>query len=356
MARKFVLPLCIAERAQGYNSHIFCSDNCDELKFYIYIPFKITGKYLLLFPVYLLQIGLCLLKNKDAVIVCHNTTSAFIPLLISYFLKIRRRVYFNHGVPFVGYSGVVRRLLYQIERINIKFCTEVLTVSSVMQSYLENLNDEKKLIRVIHHGSACGIEPVDSKANTISPDVRVIRQRESRLTILFVGRPEKRKGFHLVLSLWNDYMLGADCMLVLCGPDRSDVESYLGLVPENIIALGHRIDMAEIYCSCDVLWLPSLHEGLPYSVLEAFSVGKPVVVNEIPGITTLVETGKTGWLVHNNSIEDYVAIFAMLMQFPSLASALAQNCIEVAAKFSRKEFMMSYLRWLKSDRLDFRDE
>ena len=68
-----------------------------------------------------------------------------------------------------------------------------------------------------------------------------------------------------------------------------------------------------------------------------------MVVNDIPGIATLVETGKTGWLVQNNSIEGYVGIFKMLMQSPLLASSLAQNCIEVAAKFSRKEFMMSYL-------------
>ena len=113
--------------------------------------------------------------------------------------------------------------------------------------------------------------------------------------------------------------------------------------------------MAEIYCSCDVLWLPSLHEGLPYSVLEALSAGKPAVVNEIPGITKLVETGKTGWLVQNNSIEAYVEIFEMLIQYPSLASSLTQNCVEVAAKFSRKEFMKSYLRWLKSDRIQTRD-
>ena len=46
MARKFVLPLCMAEREQGYNSRIFCSDNHDDLKFYIHIPFKVTGKYL----------------------------------------------------------------------------------------------------------------------------------------------------------------------------------------------------------------------------------------------------------------------------------------------------------------------
>jgi glycosyltransferase involved in cell wall biosynthesis len=46
-----------------------------------------------------------------------------------------------------------------------------------------------------------------------------------------------------------------------------------------------------------MLVLPSLTEGLPNVVLEAFAYKTPVVATAVGGVPELVKDGETGWLV-----------------------------------------------------------
>jgi glycosyltransferase involved in cell wall biosynthesis len=73
------------------------------------------------------------------------------------------------------------------------------------------------------------------------------------------------------------------------------VES-LGL-PRAVTFLGERGDARQIIGAIDVLILPSLTEGLPNVVLEAFAYKTPVVATAVGGVPELVKDDETGWLV-----------------------------------------------------------
>jgi glycosyltransferase involved in cell wall biosynthesis len=61
--------------------------------------------------------------------------------------------------------------------------------------------------------------------------------------------------------------------------------------------VGFRRDLAEVFSIMDFMVLPSLSEGLPNVVLEAFAACKPVVASNIGGVPEVVEEGISGYLV-----------------------------------------------------------
>ena len=64
--------------------------------------------------------------------------------------------------------------------------------------------------------------------------------------------------------------------------------------------LGERKDAASVLSLYDVFVLPSLWEGLPFVLVEAAGLGKPIVATAVDGVPEILEDGKTGLLVPPN--------------------------------------------------------
>ena len=60
--------------------------------------------------------------------------------------------------------------------------------------------------------------------------------------------------------------------------------------------MGYRHDGPELLNASDIVTLTSRWEGLPYALLEAICLKKPVVVTDIPGNRDLVANGESGYL------------------------------------------------------------
>lgn len=60
---------------------------------------------------------------------------------------------------------------------------------------------------------------------------------------------------------------------------------------------GHCEDVATAYANCHIAVLPSYREGLPKSLLEAASCGRPIIATDVPGCREIVRQGKNGLLV-----------------------------------------------------------
>lgn len=69
---------------------------------------------------------------------------------------------------------------------------------------------------------------------------------------------------------------------------------------ENVFFLGN-IPAAGRYCYlCDLFILTSNYEGLPMTIIEAMSYGKPIVASNVGGISEIVENGKNGFISEND--------------------------------------------------------
>lgn len=79
-------------------------------------------------------------------------------------------------------------------------------------------------------------------------------------------------------------------------PDMLALAARLGIA-DRLHLPGPEDDIASCYKAMDVVMLTSRHEGLPNVLLEAQSVGVPVVAPDVGGIGEAVLSGVTGWTV-----------------------------------------------------------
>ena len=81
-------------------------------------------------------------------------------------------------------------------------------------------------------------------------------------------------------------------------------------VEDAVRIAGYRDDTRPFLQAADALVLPSLSEGQPLSILEAWRDGLPVIVSDIPELAELVDDGVTGFLFELAARSRGLAIWA----------------------------------------------
>lgn len=66
---------------------------------------------------------------------------------------------------------------------------------------------------------------------------------------------------------------------------------------------GATTDVRPYIENCSIYVLPSYHEGMPRTVLEAMAMGRPILTTDVPGCRETVVNGENGWLVEKANVE-----------------------------------------------------
>jgi glycosyltransferase involved in cell wall biosynthesis len=196
--------------------------------------------------------------------------------------------------------------------------------------------------QVLGPGSACGLDFADYPPEA---DDALARQRERRklslpdeaFVALYVGRPHKRKGFDFLLKAWlaSGYA-EPDAVLLLAGCNEQDVKRVIGTSRPGIRALGYCHDMHPLYVACDVVVLPSEHEGMGYALLEGGACKRPVVVSDIPGIRMVVSDGVEGLVHPLDDLPAFLECLERLRADPALRKRLGEQGRLKALQFERR--------------------
>jgi len=122
------------------------------------------------------------------------------------------------------------------------------------------------------------------------------------LEILFVGRPEERKGLPILLTAFNALVEHVPCRLTVIGAEREDVLRYVAdpdlLRWMDIRGRVSREDLWKELHRADLLCAPSLSgESFGMVLTEAFAAGTPVIASAIAGYSDVVSDGIDGLLV-----------------------------------------------------------
>ncbi len=152
--------------------------------------------------------------------------------------------------------------------------------------------------------------------------------------LLFVGRIQPLKGLDVAVGALAG--LGRDdaTLVVVGGPSGVEGDDELARVRGLAEDLGvadqvrfvapqpHHL-LSTYYRAADVCLVPSRSESFGLVALEAAACGTPVVAAAVGGLRTLVDDGRTGFLVESRAPAAFAAATAVLLSDPELAGSMA---------------------------------
>jgi glycosyltransferase involved in cell wall biosynthesis len=148
----------------------------------------------------------------------------------------------------------------------------------------------------------------------------------------------------------------AQLLLIGEGKLKSSIETLAEELNlnNNLHFLGKRNDVLQIMPCCDIFLLPSLIEGLPGVILEAFAARLPVVAYNVGGIKEVVLDNETGYLIDkNNEIQFYEAIKQCLKENTEVIKERAYDLVaESYSNVFLAELFLSFYHRLTLEKND----
>ena len=123
-------------------------------------------------------------------------------------------------------------------------------------------------------------------------------------------------------------------IMLVGGLDENDeaiTEDELKACIENseIEYCGYTDDVRPFLEKCSIYVLPSYHEGLPRSVLEAMAIGRPIITTDVPGCRETVENGVNGFLVPAKNSQALANSIIQLVENPFLRRKMAEESYRI---------------------------
>lgn len=176
---------------------------------------------------------------------------------------------------------------------------------------------------------------VDVVGNGVDTDFFCPGQNDAKsIDVLFVGSLITKKGLTNLIEaagILKSRYPKIRIVLAGKGPLKATIIKLVKelQLPENVILFGYadRDALRKLYRCSRINVLPSNHEGLPTTILEAMACGIPVVSTPVGGIPEVVKHGETGLLVNPKQPLELANAISLLMDNREKRRQIARNAL-----------------------------
>ncbi len=158
------------------------------------------------------------------------------------------------------------------------------------------------------------VERISVKPNFAGPLTTPMQDRQGAV---FVGRLSPEKGVRTLVESWKK-LPHIPLTIIGDGPEREALEQ---MAPSNVAFRGalpaDQVRMA--MAAAQALVMPSVwYEGFPMTLVEAFSVGTPVIASRIGSLAELIRDGIAGRTFEPSNVEDLAQVVQSTFARPDL--------------------------------------
>lgn len=242
---------------------------------------------------------------------------------------IKRIVYVANNIA-IPYRSIRRWLDYPFDRVVAASVSMFVTASGhagrALQAVLRLPPDR---LMNMHNG----ITPRSVTTNRAATLQR-LGIADTRMLVGMVAVLEERKG-HLVLlealSLLKKQNPGIALPLIIIegsGSRLGAITDYVAAheLSNDVTIVGSESNIFNFMNAMDTIVLPSIsHEDFPNVVIEAMSLGKPVIASRLAGIPEQIEHMESGLLVEPGDSAGLAKAMQLLGESPALRERLGRN-------------------------------
>ncbi|MBL7885642.1 MAG: glycosyltransferase [Flavobacterium sp.] len=273
--------------------------------------------------------------NPDVVVVSDNGLKGYlVPILLKKKLPI---VFECHGSIFVEEkknSHWVTLLKAKYKRFFAKYFTRFIVLSEESRKEWNTSN--------------CEIIP---NSIAVNPSKKAQLQATNCIVI---ARHSYEKGLDRLLLIWEEIQKSQPNWTLEIYGDFSQNDSILQLAERLELQTTVRFfepirNLEEKYLSASIMLMTSRTEGFPMAILEANSLGLPVIAYDCPiGPKSIIQNNETGFLIQNNNKTEFVKQLNLLMNDIDLRIKMGENAQIKMLHYNHQTIMEKWQKLFES--------
>ncbi len=256
----------------------------------------------------------------------------------------------NLGVPVVSsFFSVDPQLAQKARRVVDRWTwhvgTQSLTVQCAADRELvaEAFRWPREEIAVIPPTNVASVGVSMSKSSARA----ALKTPGDRFVVATLARLEPEKALHRLVRIAAESSSSLPHAVFLVGGEGSERPALQAAIDR--LGLGERVrllglvDSSTLLAAADAFVLPSAHEGMPLSILEALRAHVPVVASRVGGIPEMLEDGQSGELVSASVSREVVKALEAIATHPVPPSELRRRADRVRRLYSAEEALAKTL-------------
>ena len=258
--------------------------------------------------------------NPD-IVHCHSSKAGLLGRLVAKSLNLPV-VFTAHGWAFTeGISSKKQKIYSSLERFLAKASDHIITVSEYDRQHGFKYDvGSPEIVETIHNGV---------------PDIKIpnyIKNFDPIVKLIMVARFEDPKNQYFLIQALCKLPLQLNWKIDFLG-EGPNLQKCKNLVNKNnlgnkVIFHGQSIKVKEFLNDADIFILISNYEGFPLTILEAMSVGLPIIASDVGGVKESVQS-TNGYLIPRGDLNTLVESLKDLIVDKNLRQQIGQGSREL---------------------------
>lgn len=272
--------------------------------------------------------------------------------------------YIHFHNPFMFYNSIVivheRRLLLFFRLLNFFLFQKIKIVyihHNLFYDHVKSTILPKTIVAIADRGIENLIKVFKAPSKDIHKIYNCVQDvysephhanNKETITLLLPGRINSQKQqIEIVKRLSGKLDRRIKILFAGDGPNLDEL-SELCKAESQFETLGFRSDVKQLMQKCDYVFLYSVHEGLPITLIEASMLGVPIICSGVGGNPEICHDCKNGWVIN-----DWDSLIRTLNSLPNVSTEDYRRMCDESRRiyeenFTFERFKKNYLKLLNT--------